>query len=155
MQDLGSTAVPATQTPSEAAQRNHDWIRRAPARDGVERIEAFFQHNGYALHRHDTYAIGCTLAGVQSFHYRRSVRNSLPGGTMVLHDPNGVHPLANNWGDFYTRMGIDPSKAPADPRTITPGTLPPLLPRAKPAQATKCCRCSTACPNRTTRISMR
>jgi hypothetical protein len=52
-------------------------------------------------------------------------------GTMVLHDPNGVHPLANNWGDFYTRMGIDPSKAPADPRTITPGSLPPLLPPAQ------------------------
>lgn len=49
-------------------------------------------------------------------------------GTMVLHDPNGAHPLANNWGDFYTRMGIDPSRAPADPRTITPGSLPPLLP---------------------------
>jgi Domain of unknown function (DUF4157) len=53
------------------------------------------------------------------------------GGTMVLHDPNGVHPLANNWGDFYTRMGIDRSRAPQDPRTITPGSLPPLLPAAQ------------------------
>jgi hypothetical protein len=52
-------------------------------------------------------------------------------GTMVLHDPNGAHPLANNWGDFYTRMGIDPAQAPADPRTITPGSLPPLLPAAQ------------------------
>lgn len=52
-------------------------------------------------------------------------------GTMVLHDPNGAHPLANNWGTFYTRMGIDPSRAPADPRTITPGSLPPLLPPAQ------------------------
>ena len=52
-------------------------------------------------------------------------------GTMVLHDPNGVHPLANNWGDFYSRMGIDPSRAPADPRTITPGSMPPLLPPAQ------------------------
>jgi hypothetical protein len=52
-------------------------------------------------------------------------------GTMVLHDPNGVHPLANNWGDFYTRMGIDRSKAPPDPRTITAGSLPPLLPSAQ------------------------
>jgi Domain of unknown function (DUF4157) len=52
-------------------------------------------------------------------------------GTMVLHDPNGVHPLANNWGDFYTRMGIDASRAPADPRSITPGTMPPLLPAAQ------------------------
>lgn len=52
-------------------------------------------------------------------------------GTMVLHDPNGAHPLAHNWGNFYTRMGIDPSRAPADPRTITPGSLPPLLPPAQ------------------------
>jgi len=52
-------------------------------------------------------------------------------GTMVLHDPNGAHPLANNWGDFYTRMGIDPARAPADPRTIRPGSLPPLLPSAQ------------------------
>jgi hypothetical protein len=52
-------------------------------------------------------------------------------GTMVLHDPNGAHPLANNWGDFYTRMGIDKSRAPADPRTITPNSLPPLLPAAQ------------------------
>jgi|GEM_PF-3585239 len=52
-------------------------------------------------------------------------------GTMVLHDPNGAHPLANNWGDFYTRMGIDPARAPADPRTISPGALPPLLPASQ------------------------
>ncbi|HTJ44103.1 MAG TPA: DUF4157 domain-containing protein [Kofleriaceae bacterium] len=52
-------------------------------------------------------------------------------GTMTLHDPNGAHPLANNWGDFYTRMGIDPATAPPDPRTITPGTIPPLLPAAR------------------------
>jgi hypothetical protein len=49
-------------------------------------------------------------------------------GTMQLHDPNGAHPLANNWGEFYTRMGIDPARAPADPRHITPNSLPPLLP---------------------------
>ena len=53
-------------------------------------------------------------------------------GTMVLHDPNGAHPLANNWGDFYTRMGIDPATAPADPRTIRAGSLPPLLPATDP-----------------------
>lgn len=48
-------------------------------------------------------------------------------GTMTLTDPNGTHPLANNWGSFYTRMGIDPATAPADPRTITPDRLPPLV----------------------------
>jgi len=52
-----------------------DWIVRAPPTGGIERIEAFFQHAAYDLHRHDTYAIGRTLAGVQSFHYRRSMRS--------------------------------------------------------------------------------
>ena len=46
--------------------------------------------SGYGLHRHDTYAIGCTLAGVQSFHYRRGLRHSLPGGVLVLH-PDEAH----------------------------------------------------------------
>ena len=48
-------------------QRCGDWLLRAEAVQGVERIEAFFQGKAYAMHRHDTYAIGRTLAGVQSF----------------------------------------------------------------------------------------
>lgn len=56
-------------------------------------------------------------------------------GTMVLHDPNGVHQLTPNWGDFYTRMGIDPATAPADPTTITPENLPALLPANDPRHA--------------------
>lgn len=67
-----------------------DWISRSELTDGVERIEAFLHGNAYSMHRHDTYAIGLTLAGVQCFHYRRSLRSSLPGQTMVLH-PDEVH----------------------------------------------------------------
>lgn len=51
-------------------------------------------------------------------------------GTMALNDPRGRVPLlpnGGNWGDFYTRMGIDPARAPRDPQTITPNNLPPLL----------------------------
>ncbi|HWT36822.1 MAG TPA: AraC family transcriptional regulator [Paraburkholderia sp.] len=105
----GNTTVTAS-TPWDTLPRNRDWIRRAPARDGVERIEAFFQHNGYALHRHDTYAIGRTLAGVQSFHYRRSVRNSLPGGTMVLH-PDEMHDgqAGTDEGFRYRMIYVEPA----------------------------------------------
>ncbi|MBB5505643.1 AraC family transcriptional regulator [Paraburkholderia atlantica] len=67
-----------------------DWIFRSESSGGVERIEAFFHGNAYSLHRHDTYAIGVTLAGVQCFHYRRGLRTSLPGQTMVLH-PDEAH----------------------------------------------------------------
>ncbi|TFW13656.1 AraC family transcriptional regulator [Massilia arenosa] len=70
--------------------RQHDWVRHAPASDGVQRIEAFFAGHGYAPHRHDTYAIGLTLHGVQSFHYRGERRNSVAGGCIVLH-PDEVH----------------------------------------------------------------
>ncbi len=50
-------------------------------------------------------------------------------GTMNLNDPAGKHPLLPNggtWGDFYSRLGIDPARAPRDPTTIRPNNLPPL-----------------------------
>lgn len=40
---------------------------QAPSSEGIERIEARFHGNAYAPHRHDTYALGVTLAGVQTF----------------------------------------------------------------------------------------
>ena len=41
-----------------------DWLHRTDALPGIERIEAFFHGNAYGMHRHDTYAIGCTIAGI-------------------------------------------------------------------------------------------
>ncbi|HLY54846.1 MAG TPA: AraC family ligand binding domain-containing protein [Stellaceae bacterium] len=41
-----------------------DWVLRAPG--DLDRIEARFSGLAYAPHRHDTYAIGITLAGVQT-----------------------------------------------------------------------------------------
>jgi hypothetical protein len=35
--------------------------------------------SAFAPHRHDTYAIGITLAGVQTFRYRSEQRHCLPG----------------------------------------------------------------------------
>ncbi|OWY29996.1 AraC family transcriptional regulator [Herbaspirillum robiniae] len=69
---------------------SRDWVMRAPPSSRMERIEAYFSGRGYDFHRHDTYAIGRTLAGVQSFHYRGALRHSLPGGSMVLH-PDELH----------------------------------------------------------------
>lgn len=67
-----------------------DWIRTAPASKGLERIEAFFGGAAFEPHRHDTYAIGFTLQGVQSFRYRGVAENSLPGQVFVLH-PDELH----------------------------------------------------------------
>jgi AraC-like DNA-binding protein len=67
-----------------------DYIRVAPWRPGLERIEGFFAGHAYDPHRHDTYAIGYTLAGVQSFNYRGARAHSSSGETMILH-PDETH----------------------------------------------------------------
>ena len=60
------------------------------ALDGVERIEAAISRYTYEPHRHDTYAIGVTLEGAQSFHYRGARHLSLPGQCLILH-PDEIH----------------------------------------------------------------
>jgi hypothetical protein len=67
-----------------------DWIKLAPPQPGLDRIEAFFAGHAYDPHRHDTYAIGYTLAGVQSFDYRGARSDSTTGMVIVLH-PDEVH----------------------------------------------------------------
>ncbi|MFZ6745615.1 AraC family transcriptional regulator [Undibacterium sp. JH2W] len=81
-----------------------DWIHHAPGSGRLERIEAYFSGNAYAMHRHDTYAIGSTLAGVQSFAYRGSERHSLPGDTMVLHPDEAHDGQAGTGEGFHYRM---------------------------------------------------
>ncbi|RWX76136.1 AraC family transcriptional regulator [Neorhizobium lilium] len=62
----------------------------APAAGNIERIEANFHGHGFEPHRHDTYALGITVSGVQTFRYRGAERASLPGNVIVLH-PDEVH----------------------------------------------------------------
>ena len=57
---------------------------------GVERIDAYFTGHAYDPHRHDFYAIGYTLSGVQSFVYRGARANSVRGNVIVIH-PDEVH----------------------------------------------------------------
>jgi AraC-like DNA-binding protein len=67
-----------------------DWLRLGSGADGIERMEAFFRGYAYDPHRHDTYAFGLTLWGVQSFDYRGVRRDSLGGHAIILH-PDEVH----------------------------------------------------------------
>lgn len=67
-----------------------DWVRLGTGAPGIERIEAFFRGYAYDPHRHDTYAFGLTLSGVQSFDYRGERRDSLGGHAIVIH-PDEVH----------------------------------------------------------------
>lgn len=89
---------------------NRDWLVRAPDSRKMERIEAYFSGHGYTTHRHDTYAIGITLSGVQSFNYRHSKRHSQPGGSVVLH-PDEVHDgeAGTSEGFRYRMLYIEPS----------------------------------------------
>jgi AraC-like DNA-binding protein len=57
---------------------------------GIERIEARFTGTMFAPHRHDTYALGLTLSGIQTFHYRGEQRFSAAGNIIILH-PDELH----------------------------------------------------------------
>lgn len=85
-------------------------IRFGPPSDGIERMEAHFLGQAFAPHRHDTYAIGITLAGVQAFFYRGERRQCLPGQCHVLH-PDEIHDggAGSDDGFGYRIAYVDPS----------------------------------------------
>ncbi|WP_344800262.1 AraC family transcriptional regulator [Litoribacillus peritrichatus] len=70
--------------------KTKDWARLAAPSAKLERMEAYFSGYGFAPHRHDTYAIGLTVAGVHNFNYRKVIRHSLPGNAVILH-PDELH----------------------------------------------------------------
>ncbi|MFI7030102.1 AraC family transcriptional regulator [Microbispora rosea] len=77
---------------------------------GIERLEASLTGEGFATHRHDTYAIGMTLRGVQTFRYRGEQRHCLPGEWHVLH-PDEPHDgvAGTDEGFAYRIVYLDPS----------------------------------------------
>lgn len=85
-------------------------IISAPDPAGMERIEARFHGSAFDLHRHDTYAIGVTLHGVQTFRYLGAARHSLPGQIIVLH-PDELHDggAGTEDGLRYRMLYLEPS----------------------------------------------
>lgn len=81
-----------------------DWIRTAQPQEGFARLEAYFAGHGYDPHRHDTYAIGLTLCGVQSFDYRGTTAHSLGGQAIVLHPDEKHDGRAGTEDGFRYRM---------------------------------------------------
>ena len=67
-----------------------DSVRFGAGAPGVERAEVYLSTTAFAPHRHDTYAIGITTAGVQTFRYRGARRVCLPGQLHILH-PDETH----------------------------------------------------------------
>jgi AraC-like DNA-binding protein len=85
-------------------------IEIASPQPGIERMSALFRGFSFSPHRHDTYTIGVTTAGVQAFGYRGAARYSLPGQVFVLH-PDELHDgRAGDDGAFgYSTAYIDPA----------------------------------------------
>lgn len=85
------------------------WINLASGMKGCERIEAFFSGPAYQPHRHDTYAIGRTISGVQRFQYRGEGSAGLPGTVMVLY-PDELHDgqAGTEDGFHYQMIYLDP-----------------------------------------------
>jgi AraC-like DNA-binding protein len=87
-----------------------DRIRIGHGSTGIERLEARFAGQAFSPHRHDTYAIGVTLSGVQAFRYRGARRVCLPGQCHVLH-PDEIHDGSAGTveGFSYRIVYIDPA----------------------------------------------
>jgi AraC-like DNA-binding protein len=68
--------------------------------EGLERAEVYLSTCRFEPHRHDTYAIGITTAGVQTFRYRGTQRICLPGQVHILH-PDETHDGAAGTEDGF------------------------------------------------------
>ena len=75
----------------------------------VRRMEAFFHGAPYSMHRHDDYAVGVTLHGLQCFHYRGRRHGSRPGQIHILF-PDELHDGAAGgaYGFGYRIAYFDP-----------------------------------------------
>jgi AraC-like DNA-binding protein len=83
-----------------SCSRRRDSIRFGPGAPGLERAEVYLSACAFEPHRHDTYTIGITTAGVQTFRYRGTRRVSLPGQLVILH-PDETHDGAAGTDDGF------------------------------------------------------
>ncbi len=104
-----------------------DWVRGRGPVAGVELLRAWFRGRAFARHRHDTYAIGVTEAGVQMFDYRGRVERSTPGQVVVLHPDEAHDGRAGGEDGFgYRIVYVEPARIAAAVRAIRgrPAPLP-------------------------------
>jgi AraC-like DNA-binding protein len=102
-----------------------DQIRFEEPSAGLQRLTAQFGGHAYDLHRHETYAVGLTLWGAQSFHYRGGLRTSRGGQVMVIH-PDEAHDghAGVDQGFAYRMLYVDPASVSA----ALDGANPPFVP---------------------------
>jgi AraC-like DNA-binding protein len=74
--------ISATLSPTPL--RSNGWF------EPIERVANRLIGAAFSPHRHDTYTVALTMAGVQAFNYRGAMRHSLPGQVLILH-PDELH----------------------------------------------------------------
>jgi AraC-like DNA-binding protein len=96
--------------PTSSVERASDRITMASGATGIERLEARLHGQAYSLHRHDTYAVGITLSGIQTFQFRGERWHCLHGQCHILH-PDELHDGGTNPGEAfgYRIVYVDPS----------------------------------------------
>ena len=101
-----------------------DQIRFDEPHAALQRLAARFGGHAYDLHRHETYAVGLTLWGAQSFHYRGALQTSRGGQVMVIH-PDEAHDghASVDSGFAYRMLYVDPASVSA-----ALGGKPPFVP---------------------------
>jgi AraC-like DNA-binding protein len=102
-----------------------DQIRFDQPQAALQRLTARFGGHAYDLHRHETYAVGLTLWGAQSFHYRGALQTSRGGQVMVIH-PDEAHDghAGVDDGFAYRMLYVDPASVSA----ALDGASPPFVP---------------------------
>ena len=102
-----------------------DQIRFDEPASCLQRLAARFGGHAYDLHRHETYGVGLTLWGAQSFHYRGALETSRGGQVMVIH-PDEAHDghASVDAGFAYRMLYVDPASVSA----ALEGASPPFVP---------------------------
>lgn len=100
---------------------SQDRIQFDRAAGSLQRLAARFGGHAYDLHRHETYAVGLTVWGAQSFHYRGDLRTSSAGQVMVIH-PDEAHDghAGIDEGFAYRMLYVDPAAVGAALDGATP-----------------------------------
>lgn len=107
-----------------------DQIRFDEPHAALQRLTARFGGHAFDRHRHETYAVGLTLWGAQSFHYRGALQTSRGGQVMVIHPDEAHDGHASNGqrgvdaGFAYRMLYVDPASVSA----ALDGASPPFVP---------------------------
>jgi AraC-like DNA-binding protein len=119
-----------------SCSKRRDSIRFGTGAPGLERAEVYLSACAFEPHRHDTYTIGLTTSGVQTFRYRGTRRVSLPGQLVILH-PDETHDGAAGTDDGFGYRAL--YLAPELVHDALDGSTLPFVadPVQKPTEATR------------------